>query len=725
MIALARIDALIAARQFASAREALQSALADADAGPQVHGRLIDVCLAMGDAPAALEAAHAFERHFPREPDACFYRAKCEWACGRLNESKHSLARLAAQGADRFAAFHLLAARVHLSAGDSGAATASLHRALERDPKDAEAWMMLAQVHVSAGDRSAAIEALTQGAQLSRSADAWVELGRLQAATGDVGPAAQAYRTALGMDAGHAGALRSLASLAAETFDFNTAKQCLVRFLSSAPGDEGALGLLGAVNAELGEDDAALAVLRTRTAAPPSTSRRAKAALYLPQVVQSREQIDALRAGWLHGLEELDGDPSWISTEAELFSLAHSNFLLAYHGLDDLPLQARYGRLVRERAARVAPAWLEPPAARPGDRIRVGFLSSFFRQCTVGHYFEHWIRDLDPRLFEVHVLSTGWQADALGRRLQDAAHRFEVLRGGAREIARRVRDAHFDILVYPEVGMGALNGLLAHLRLAPVQCAAWGHPVTTGSSSIDAFFSCEAMEPDDAAAHYLERIIGLPGIGTRYARPAPVAAFDRAAIRLDANAHVYACPQSLFKIHPDNDDLFLDIAAADPSAVILFFQALAPAVSSAFSGRLARKAEARGLDPRRHFRFVPRQTDTGFRAVLAMCDVVLDTLHWSGGNTSLDALAATTPIVTLPGRFMRGRQTRAMLGQAGVPELIATDRADYVTLATGIASDADRRAALRSRLAEGARAVFDQQAPITALGEALQALAGR
>ncbi len=55
--------------------------------------------------------------------------------------------------------------------------------------------------------------------------------------------------------------------------------------------------------------------------------------------------------------------------------------------------------------------------------------------------------------------------------------------------------------------------------------------------------------------------------------------------------------------------------------------------------------------------------------VNALCDVFLDTLHWSGGNTTLDALAAGLPPVTLPGAYMRGRQSFAMLRMLGLEEL--------------------------------------------------------
>jgi len=97
------------------------------------------------------------------------------------------------------------------------------------------------------------------------------------------------------------------------------------------------------------------------------------------------------------------------------------------------------------------------------------------------------------------------------------------------------------------------------------------------------------------------------------------------------------------------------------------------------------------------------------------CDAMLDTLRWSGGNTSLDAIAAGLPIVTLPGRFMRARQSAAMLEIAGASGLVAKDVGDYVEIASRLATDRAFREQSSARLLEGATRVFDDPVPVDAL----------
>jgi CRISPR-associated protein Csy1 len=101
------------------------------------------------------------------------------------------------------------------------------------------------------------------------------------------------------------------------------------------------------------------------------------------------------------------------------------------------------------------------------------------------------------------------------------------------------------------------------------------------------------------------------------------------------------------------------------------------------------------------------------------CDAMLDTLHWSGGNTTLDALACGLPVVTLPGAFMRGRQSAAMLRQVGAEGLIAADADDYIAIASRLTDDTAWRERVAQTIRDGLGALFDRQEPVRAFGELL------
>ena len=68
-------------------------------------------------------------------------------------------------------------------------------------------------------------------------------------------------------------------------------------------------------------------------------------------------------------------------------------------------------------------------------------------------------------------------------------------------------------------------------------------------------------------------------------------------------------------------------------------------------------------------------------------DAILDSLDWSGFNTSLDALTLDKPIITLPSKYMRGRHTYAILKILKLEELICSSKNEYVNLSIKLSSE--------------------------------------
>ena len=103
------------------------------------------------------------------------------------------------------------------------------------------------------------------------------------------------------------------------------------------------------------------------------------------------------------------------------------------------------------------------------------------------------------------------------------------------------------------------------------------------------------MEPPDAAAHYSERLVLLPGIGTQYSPPAIPEDADRARFSLPQDKVLLLCPQSLFKIHPDNDALLAAVLAAARDTTLVLFEGRHPAITDRFMRRLERAFAAHGI----------------------------------------------------------------------------------------------------------------------------------
>jgi len=110
--------------------------------------------------------------------------------------------------------------------------------------------------------------------------------------------------------------------------------------------------------------------------------------------------------------------------------------------------------------------------------------------------------------------------------------------------------------------------------------------------------------------------------------------------------------------------------------------------------------------------FVRRMPAADYLNLIALADVMLDTVHFNGMNTSLEAFAVGTPVVTLPAALQRGRHTQAMYRRMGLDDLIAHDAPAYVDLAVRLANDAQFRAETSRRILECNGVLFEDDAVI-------------
>ena len=529
-------------------------------------------------------------------------------------------------------------------------------------------------------------------------------LARVHYRQGDLPSVIAIYESIVADAPGSAAAWKRLTRLLVENWQFERAGVVAARALALDATDISTLSLQVYVKHELGLATEAKAIaVAAATLHPEVLPLALDAQLLLPMIYADAAEIASRRAQYAEGLNALHTEmPKWLRRSDQVFNVERSNFLLAYQGQDDRELQTRYADLIGGLVETAAPELKKPLALQfDGQRkLKIGFVGKWFYSSTAGNYFERWITQLDPDKFERHVYYTGQGADQLTKRIESASEHFTRLSMGPRENGQRILSDRLDVLIHPEVGMSTGSYLLSAMRLAPVQIAAWGHPVTTGSIEIDYFLSCTLMEPDGHTAHYSEKTILLDGIGVDLAQPQMAKPLTRAALGLPADAHLYFCPQSLFKIHPDMDEIFVKILQADRRAVLVFFQAGSRAITMAFANRLAGRLADAGVTAKGQFKFLPRLDGGMFRSALALADVMLDTLHWSGGGTSLDAIAMNVPVVTLPGKFMRGRQTIAMLRLLGLEPLIAADIDDYVAKAIELVSNRGMNELMRELMAK-------------------------
>ena len=225
------------------------------------------------------------------------------------------------------------------------------------------------------------------------------------------------------------------------------------------------------------------------------------------------------------------------------------------------------------------------------------------------------------------------------------------------------------------------------------------------------------MEPQNAQDHYSEKLIPLPGVGSCYTKPTiPEGLFfkTRRDFGLREDAIVYFSGQTIFKYLPEQDALFAEVARRVPHAQFVFL-VTNEIVCGNFRTRLEQAFAAYGLRAADHCLLLPEVSRLDYWNLHRVSDVVLDTIGWSGGVSIFEAIACRLPVVTLPGEFMRGRQSYAILSQLGVKDTIASNEAEYVDIAVRLGQNSQWREGVIERMVVGYSKLYSDTRCVRAL----------
>ncbi len=619
------------------------------------------------------------------------------------------------QGKDALAAFQKVAslspqdagAQFNLgvafkSAGQLEQAAKCYRQALVLNPRYLEALNNLGGVLRDLGQLDEAVQCYRQVLAIQpRSVSTLNNLGIVLKDIGQPDEAVQCYRQAIQLKPDYADAHYNLGNVFKEQKQFDQAVACYRQAVKFRPEFEEALTNLSSALRTLGDTETALLYAnRVFEKDPHSLQYAIQAHLALPVIPTNVEAIMEWRKRFIKGIATLSNLPPFSTTSLE--HLSGTSFYLAYHNSSDRPIMEALRHFYRTRVPDLtftAPHitdWRTPRSRE--QRIKMGFLSEFLRDHTIGKHYKGFIAHLDRNRFEVVVIhASKTKQDDFSRELDSLADKAIALPAKLKDQQQVVAAERLDALFYPDIGMSSATYFLAYARLAPVQATSWGHPDTSGLDTMDYYVAATSNEAEGAQDNYTERLVRLNRLPCFYYQT-PVAAtlqLTKAKLGLPESGTLYGCPQALFKIHPDFDAVLAEIAAGDPTGHLMLPEGTYPEWTTLLKARWEKTYPV--LLER--VVFMPRMSWEKFMAMMSHMDVLLDPLHFGSGNTFYDAMVQGTPVVTWPGTFGRGRNVAAayqQMGVAGAP--VAHSLEEYAPLALALGRDVSRRESLRKVL---------------------------
>jgi predicted O-linked N-acetylglucosamine transferase (SPINDLY family) len=579
----------------------------------------------------------------------------------------------------------------HHQAGRLDVAQALYRQVLEAEPEHPDALHLYGLAAHQQGHYELAAGYIQRAIAVNANAALYyVNLGVVYRALGRNAEAECCHRHALRLNPDSVEALSNLGVMLQDQEQLAEAIACYRRALELKPDYADAANNLGIAFQEQGELDEAVTCYERALQLNADSPR-----VYnnLGGALRDMGRIDEA----LHCFEQaLDLNPE--------FAEAHSNLLLTLQcreGATLAELAAAHARYESRHAAPLRAAWQPHRVTRdPGRRLRVGFVSADLAAHPVGHLSIRAVEHLDRRQCEVVCYSDRIRPDLLTRRFQVAAGLWRDVAGVPDEqLAAQIRADQVDIL-FDLAGHTARNRMLMFARKpAPIQITWLGYVGTTGLAAMDYILADRHQIPPESQRSYAEKVLRMPDGYACFEPPADAPPVNRLPA-LTAGHVTLGSFNNPAKISRQTVAAWAAILNRVPHArLILKYRGLDGAGAQT---RLRQLFAAHGV-PADRVQFFGHSPAPELLAWYGRLDLALDTLVYSGGLTTCEALWMGVPVITCPGATFASRHARSHLSTAGITETIAHTPDDYVELTVRLLGAlprlAEMRAGLRARVA--------------------------
>ena len=588
--------------------------------------------------------------------------------------------------------------------GQSAEGEAACRQAIALNPKFAKAFSNLSVVLKGHGQTAQAVAAARQAVALAPSdAKAHNNLGVALIETGQAEEAIAALGWAVRLAPNDAEPLCNLGNALADAGRFSEAIAAYHQAIALRPDSAEAHCNLGVALKRQGQVDEAIAEYRRALALRPDY---ADAYNNLGDALKEAGLLDEAIAAFRRAIE--------LSPKA---SAANDNLLYTIHfhpGYAAGAIAEEHRRWSEQVAAPLR-GWKaasstgpgqadvtgagQAPSARSGQvdldvrgrRLRVGYVSSNFRNHPVGRFLAPLMDHHDHRQFEIFCYSDVAQADAMTARIQGRADVWRHIVGQSDEdVALSIHSDQIDILVDLTMHMARNRMLVFARKPAPVQATYLAYCSTTGLETMDYRLSDRHLDPPgQGEQYYSERTVRLADVYWCY-EPDAAAPAVAALPALQTGQVTFGCLNNFAKVSPDALLLWIKLLRQTPGSRLVLH-----ARPGEHRRRVLDQMQKQGVDPGR-LAFVDFLQEQDYLRQYQQIDIGLDPFPCAGGTTTCDALWMGVPIVTLRGQTAVGRAGVTLLNSIGLGELVAHTPEQYLALARELANDLPKLEQLRT-----------------------------
>ncbi|MBF0357581.1 MAG: tetratricopeptide repeat protein [Magnetococcales bacterium] len=520
-------------------------------------------------------------------------------------------------------------------------------------------------------------------------AEAYFQLGNCNKELGNFQKAVLSYQSAIAINCNYVEAFSNLAAVQNEQGDVLAATASCKKAISINPNYANAYINLGFALQKQGRlEEASISVRK----AISLQSDNARFYYNMGVVLSDQGEIEDAVANYKKALSIRADDAGSFGNlllamqylpgqSLENLLLIHQKWADTFYGKSSLPLSS-YDNIVSE-----------------DRKLRIGLVSPDFGEHPIGYFLLGFIEHYPTKELEITCYSARMPDDMTRRFMECSDHWVETRLIDDEQLENRIRDDKIDILIDLS-GHTSLNKLPLFARKpAPIQITWAGYVGTTGLPEMDWLIADSHHIAHGEEIYYSEKIIRLPDSWLCYSPPENVPIFLKTKTTGDGDRFVLGNFGSSKKINEQMLDAWSRILKECPqSDLLLIYKNMDNPTNVK---RILNFFDKAGID-------VERITIEGWlphKELLARynsVDLALDTLPYSGGITTMEALWMGVPVVTARGKTFAGRHSTSMLRTLGLQQLVTDDLDGYSKLVINLVNNQKQlqiiRDGLRDRL---------------------------
>lgn len=317
-------------------------------------------------------------------------------------------------------------------------------------------------------------------------------------------------------------------------------------------------------------------------------------------------------------------------------------------------------------------------------KITVGYMSNDYRNHPVAHLILGLFALHDRKRFNIFCYSLGKDDESSYRTLikKNCDKFIDLSTINDKDAANRIFDDKVDILIdLTGHTKGDRLGITA-LRPSPIQVNYLGFPGTTGADFFDYIITDQTVSPPEHKPYFSENFVYMPYCYqiTDDKQKISSTGRDKVFFGLPKNSFVFCSFNQLYKIEPVIFSLWMNILRQVKSSILWLMPA-----GQKIKDLLQNEAQSRGIDRSRIF-FADKLPDKSDHLErLSLVDLALDTKTYNGQTTTIDALWAGVPVITLHGNHFSSRVSSSSLKAVGLSDMITYSLKEYEDLAVNLA----------------------------------------